>query len=172
MSTEHQQYSIDNQKAAIQEYAKQHGFAIVQTYSDAGKSGGVIRHRAGLTKLIQDVVSGKADYKAVLVYDVSRWGRFQDVDEAAHYEFLCKSAGIPVLYCGEQFDNDGSLASSMMKALKRTMAAEYSRELGTKVSAGQRRVAALGFRVVGAAGYGLRRMIVSSDGRRRLLLRD
>jgi hypothetical protein len=25
------------------------------------------------------------------VYDVSRWGRFQDPDEAAHYEFLCKA---------------------------------------------------------------------------------
>jgi hypothetical protein len=31
----------------------------------------------------------------------SRWGRFQDADESAHYEFLCKSAGIPVHYCAE-----------------------------------------------------------------------
>jgi len=56
----------------------------------------------------------------------------------------------------------------MMKALKRTMAAEYSRELGVRVSAGQRRLALLGFRVVGMAGYGLRRMMVSPDGRRSL----
>jgi hypothetical protein len=28
--------------------------------------------------------------------DVSRWGRFQDPDESAHYEYLCKAAGIPV----------------------------------------------------------------------------
>jgi DNA invertase Pin-like site-specific DNA recombinase len=35
MSTEHQQYSIENQKAAIQEYANHHGFAVVQTYTDA-----------------------------------------------------------------------------------------------------------------------------------------
>jgi DNA invertase Pin-like site-specific DNA recombinase len=113
-----------------------------------------------------------SQYKAILVYDVSRWGRFQDIDEAAHYEFLCKSAGVPVRYCAEQFENDGSLPSSMMKALKRTMAAEYSRELGIKVSAGQRRLALLGFRVVGMAGYGLRRMMVSPDGRRRLILKD
>ena len=172
MSTEDQQYSIANQEAAIQTYAKSHGYVVASTYADAGKSGIEIKHRQELRRLLSDVVGGRAKYRAILVYDVSRWGRFQDVDEAAHYEFLCKSAGIPVLYCGEQFDNDGSLASSMMKALKRTMAAEYSRELGTKVSAGQRRVAALGFRVVGAAGYGLRRMIVSSDGRRRLLLKD
>jgi hypothetical protein len=59
-----------------------------------------------------------------------------------------------------------------MKNLKRTMAAEYSRELGVKVYAGQRRLALLGFRVVGTAGYGLRRMMVSPDGHRRLVLKD
>ncbi len=172
MSTEDQQYSIANQEAAIQTYAKNHGYVVVSTYADAGKSGIEIKHRKELRRLLSDVVSGRAEYRAILVYDVSRWGRFQDVDEAAHYEFLCKSAGIPVVYCAEQFHSDGSLPSSMMKALKRTMAAEYSRELGIKVSAGQRRLALLGFRVVGRAGYGMRRMMVSSDGRRRLILKE
>jgi DNA invertase Pin-like site-specific DNA recombinase/DNA-binding winged helix-turn-helix (wHTH) protein len=172
MSTEDQQYSITNQEATIQTYAESHGYVVVSTYADPGKSGVAIKHRKELRRLLEDVMSGRAQYKVILVYDVSRWGRFQDVDEAAHYEFLCKSAGIPVRYCAEQFDNDGSLPSSMMKALKRTMAAEYSRELGIKVSAGQRRLSLLGFRVVGIAGYGLRRMIVSPDGRRRLVLKD
>lgn len=172
MSTEDQQYSIANQEAAIQTYAKSHGYVVASTYADAGKSGIEIKHRKELRRLLSDVVGGRANYKAILVYDVSRWGRFQDVDEAAHYEFLCKSAGVPVRYCAEQFENNGSLPSSMMKALKRTMAAEYSRELGIKVSAGQRRLALLGFRVVGKAGYGLRRMMVSLDGRRRLILND
>ncbi len=172
MSTEHQQYSIANQEAAIQTYARSHGYAVVLTYADAGKSGLAIKHRKELRRLLHDVTSGQAQYKAILVYDVSRWGRFQDVDEAAAYEFLCKSAGIPVRYCAEQFDNDGSLPSSMMKAMKRTMAAEFSRELGIKVSAGQRRIALLGFHVVGKAGYGLRRMMVSADGRRRVVLED
>ena len=172
MSTEDQQYSIANQEATIQTYAESHGYVVVSTYADAGKSGVAIKHRKELRRLLHDVTSGRSQYKAILVYDVSRWGRFQDVDEAAHYEFLCKSAGIPVRYCAEQFDNDGSLSSSMMKALKRTMAAEYSRELGIKVSAGQRRLSLLGFRVVGTPGYGLRRMIVSPDGCRRLILKD
>ncbi len=172
MSTDDQQYSIANQAAAIQTYAKSHGYFVVSTYADAGKSGIAIKHRKELRRLLSDVVSGRAQYKAILVYDVSRWGRFQDADEAAHYEFLCKSAGVPVRYCAEQFENDGSLPSSMLKALKRTMAAEFSRELGIKVSAGQSRLALLGFRVVGKAGYGLRRMMVSPDGRRRLILKD
>jgi hypothetical protein len=80
---------------------------------------------------------------AKVAASISRWGRFQDIDESAHYEFLCRSARIPVHYCAEQFSNDGSIASSIMKTFKRTMAAEYSRELGVKVLAGQQRIARL-----------------------------
>jgi len=162
-STEHQRYSLDNQQAAIARHADQHGFSVVQTYTDA-RSGVVLGRRSGLRQLLQDVVSGQAAYKAILVYDVSRWGRFQDNDEAAHYEFVCRSAGFPVHYCAESFANDGSTASSFMKALKRSMAAEYSRELGVKVLAGQRRLAELGFKQGGMPGYGLRRMLVSANG--------
>jgi DNA invertase Pin-like site-specific DNA recombinase len=111
MSTEHQLYSFENQSAAIKEYADTHGFCVIRTYSDAARTGLVLRNRAGLRQLLQDVVS-KPTYKAILVYDVSRWGRFLDADESAHYEFICKSAGVPVHYCAESFANDGSLPSS------------------------------------------------------------
>jgi len=167
MSTEHQQYSLDNQAEAIQRYADGHGFTVVKTYVDAGKSGLFLKHRGGLSRLLQDVVSGTRDYRAILVYDVSRWGRFQDADEAAHYEFLCKSAGIHVHYCAEQFTNDGTVVNSILKALKRSMAAEYSRELGVKTFEGKKRLVQLGFRVGGAAGYGFRRMLLSKDGKRK-----
>jgi DNA invertase Pin-like site-specific DNA recombinase len=163
MSTERQQYSLENQSAAIQKYAEANGFAVVRSYSDAGKRGLVLRHRQGLQQLLKDVVGGTQGYRAILVYDVSRWGRFQDTDESAHYEFICKSAGVPVHYCAEQFANDSSLPNLIMKTLKRTMAAEFSRELGVKVLAGQKRLAHLGFKQGGMPGYGLRRMLISAD---------
>jgi len=171
MSTEHQQYSMENQAAAIQDYASTHGFVVVQSYYDSGRSGVVLKRRSGLCQLIQDVVGKEARFNAILVYDVSRWGRFQDTDEAAHYEFLCKSAGVPIHYCAESFPNDGTFPSLIMKMLKRTMAGEYSRELGVKVFAGQWRVYEKGFRGSGGCpGYGLRRMLVSSDGASKQLL--
>ncbi len=172
MSTDLQQYSIENQKAAIQQYAQQHGFSIVKTYADAGRSGVILRHRGALTALLTDVLQGNTSYKAILVYDVSRWGRFQDSDEAAHYEFVCKKAGIPVHYCAELFANDGTLTSSVFKALKRTMAAEYSRELGVKVLAAQRRLAQLGYRMGARPVYGFRRFVVSADPKRQLPLQE
>lgn len=170
MSTEHQSYSLDNQSSAIARYAEANGFKITQTYVDAARSGIVLKHRSGLKQLLQDVVSGKSPFEAILVYDVSRWGRFQDIDESAHYEFLCKTAGVPVHYCAEMFGNKGSLQDLIMKTMKRTMAREYSRELGVKVLAGQKRLAQLGFKQGGIPGYGLRRMLISGDRLPKMLL--
>jgi DNA invertase Pin-like site-specific DNA recombinase len=129
MSTEHQQYSLDNQRFAIQAYADAHGFAVVHTYSNESRSGVVLKRRKGLRQLLKDVMSGTSGYKAILVYDVSRWGRFQDADEAAHYEFLCKSAGVPVHYCAETFVNNGTLPNMLMTAVKRTMPASLAGSL-------------------------------------------
>jgi DNA invertase Pin-like site-specific DNA recombinase len=163
MSTIHQRYSIENQAAAIAAYAARYNLTIVRTYRDDGISGLRIEKREGLKQLITDVCSGLADFSRVLVYDVSRWGRFQDIDESAHYEFLCRQAGISIEYCAEQFDNDGSLLSSIVKNLKRVMAAEYSRELSAKVHAGQCRISALGFRAGGPVSYALRRELVDDN---------
>jgi len=93
MSTEHQQYSTDNQRDKIREYAAKRGIEIIRTYADEGKSGLRIEGRQALQKLIKDVESGVADFQVILVYDVSRWGRFQDADESAYYEYICRRAG-------------------------------------------------------------------------------
>ena len=145
MSTEHQQYSTENQADKIRDYARLHGIEIVRTYADDGKSGLKIGGRLSLQKLLRDVEGGTADFQMVLVYDVSRWGRFQDADEAAYYEYLLKRKGVHVRYVAEQFDNDGSPVSTIVKGVKRAMAGEYSRELSVKVFAGQCRLIELGY---------------------------
>lgn len=164
MSTDHQRYSTDNQLAVIQSYAEKHNYEIVQLYADEGKSGLSLRGRDALTRLLFDIENNHVNYKALLVYDVSRVGRFQDPDEAAEIELKCKRAGVSVHYCAEQFSNDGSMGSSIVKTLKRTMAGEYSRDLSVKVYNGQVRLIRLGFRQGGAAGYGLRRMLIDQHG--------
>nr|WP_321576307.1 recombinase family protein [Bradyrhizobium barranii] len=164
MSTEQQQYSTANQSQAIREYASRHGFRIDKTYEDSGKSGLNLDDRHALKRLIDDVQNGKAAFSTFLVYDISRWGRFQDADESAYYEYICKRAGISVRYCAEQFENDGSPVSTIVKGVKRAMAGEYSRELSVKVFAGQRRLIELGYRQGGPAGYGLRRQLIDQNG--------
>lgn len=164
MSTDHQRYSTENQAAAIQAYAARRGMEIVRTYADEGKSGLRIEGRDALKRLIETVTSGSADFDVILVYDISRWGRFQDADESAYYEYICRRAGIDVHYCAEQFENDGSPMATMFKGFKRAMAGEYSRELSSKVFTGQCRLIEKGFRQGGPAGFGLRRLLIDQHG--------
>jgi DNA invertase Pin-like site-specific DNA recombinase len=164
MSTEHQQYSTSNQMDVIREFALLRGMEIVREYSDEGKSGLRIQGRDALTRMIDDVRSGSVPFQGILVYDVSRWGRFQDADESAYYEFTCKQAGIEIHYCAEQFENDGSPFSTIVKGVKRAMAGEYSRELSAKVFQGACRLIRLGYKQGGLAGYGLRRMLIDHHG--------
>ena len=88
MSTEHQQYSTENQLDRIKEYAARRNMSLVRVFEDAGKSGLNVRGRDSLRKLIEEVEKGSADFKCILAYDVSRWGRFQDADESGYYEYI------------------------------------------------------------------------------------
>jgi DNA invertase Pin-like site-specific DNA recombinase len=171
VSTDKQEFSLVNQAAAIASYAVEHGMVIVNTYVDEARSGLSLQDRKGLKQLLHDVVAEGLSIHAVLAYDVSRFGRFQDIDEAAHYEFICKSAGAPVIYCSETFGADNSLPNMIMKSLKRVMAGEYSRELSVKSYHGILRVAERGFSPGGMAPYGFRRMMVSPDRTPKGLLR-
>jgi len=155
----------------IREYATRRNMEIVIIYSDEGKSGLNIQGRGELARMISDVQTKQASYKCILVYDISRWGRFQDADESAHYEYTCRKAGIAVHYCAEQFENDGTPSSTIIKTVKRAMAGEYSRELSSKVFQGACRLIQLGFKQGGTAGFGLRRMLVDHTGQKKGLLK-
>jgi DNA invertase Pin-like site-specific DNA recombinase len=56
---------------------------IVQEYSDHGPSGLNIAGRDGLNQLMDDVEAKRINFTSLPVHNVSRWGRFQDVDESA-----------------------------------------------------------------------------------------
>lgn len=170
MSTEHQRYSPEAQREYIGAFASDRGIEIVRTYLDEGRSGVSMRRRSGLQALLADVLSGAAPFSTVLVLDVSRWGRFQDPDEAAHYEFLCREAGVAVIYCAEPFVDDAF--GSVIKQLKRVMAGEYSRDLSAKTRAGRRAIAERGSAGGGTPIYGFRRQIVNPDGTPGPVLRD
>jgi hypothetical protein len=52
-----------------------------------------------LRMLLSDVLKPQRDFSAILIRHVSRWGRSQDPDEAARYEFICRSKliGVPAI---------------------------------------------------------------------------
>jgi DNA invertase Pin-like site-specific DNA recombinase len=170
MSTDHQRYSIAQQSHALAGYAIEHDLRIVATYLDEGISGLHLKGRLGLQQLLKDVGARPRKFEILLVYDVSRWGRFQNPDEAAFHEFTCLRAGVEVIYCAEPFSNDGSPMSALVKSMKRVMAGEYSRELSRRVALSHMQLAALGHHQGGPTPFGLRRIIYQKDGQPRATL--
>lgn len=169
VSSTGQAHSLSNQSALIAAYAGAVGFEIVRTFVDEGRSGLRLKGRAALQALLAEVLAEPREFEAILVQDVSRWGRFQDTDEASHYEFLCRSAGVPIHYCAETFE-EGRPTAGLMKTVKRIMAAEFSRELSHKTRSAQFKWAAAGYKMGGVAGYGLRRAILDADGQIKAVL--
>ena len=165
MSTDHQQYSLHNQSEYIKDYAEKNNMEIAYTYDDAGKSGVSIVGRHSLQQLLSDVEQKKIDIQAVLFYDVSRFGRFQNSDEAAYYSFLFERNGVDLIYCSEPIPTkDFPLESSVILNIKRSSAAYHSRNLSEKVFIGQANLIKLGYHQGGMAGYGLRRLLVDENG--------
>ena len=65
MSTEHQQYSTENQLDTIKLYAAAHSLEIVKIYTDAGKSGLRLEGRDALIQLFTDVESGQVSFSTM-----------------------------------------------------------------------------------------------------------
>ena len=117
------QHLASNQMEVIREYAKRHGMQIVEEYFDVGKSGVIIRDREALEQMVRDVESGQINFSAILLHDVSRWGRFQDADESAYYEYLCRRAGVSVHYCAGYPESEGISAPTIVKNVKESIRA-------------------------------------------------
>lgn len=160
-----QENSVGIQRDHTQKFAKQYGIEIIHEEADEGKSG-LQASRPGFEKLFNDwILSPNApQFDYVLVYDVSRWGRFQDQDEAAYYEFRCKQHGKKVIYVSRGFPKEEQqLMSHLQTSIERYMAAEYSRQLSDKVFYGCVKVSEQGYSAGGMACYGMSRVLLDEN---------
>ena len=130
MSTDKQEYSIDSQERLIKNYAKSHGFIIVDTYIDEGISGKLAEKRPAFLKMIDDSSSNKFD--TVLIYDSSRFAR--NLEQSLVYKSVLKRNGVNLVSITEPvFDDDTSLITD---ALFGAMNEMYVRKLSKNVKRG------------------------------------
>lgn len=168
-----QENSVAIQKEHTHKFAQENRIEIIHEEADEGKSG-LSANRPGFDRLFTDWIlnplSQSFDY--VLVYDVSRWGRFQDQDEAAFWEFRCKGHGKQVIYTSRGFPKDEQqLISSLQTSIERYMAADYSRQLSEKVFYGSVKVSEQGFSAGGTAPYGMTRVLLNETREQISILR-
>jgi DNA invertase Pin-like site-specific DNA recombinase/phage FluMu protein Com len=156
--------SLKAQEEVLRNFAAERSYDVVRVFADSA-SGRTVKKRLDFRALISMIERGESRFEAVLVRDVSRWGRFENADEAAYWEFFCITHGVRVIYVEEPFcDAEVSPYQTLMKAMKRVLAAEFSREKARITRYGQERVVRQGFMHGSSAPYGLRRTLVELDG--------
>ncbi|HEV7767820.1 MAG TPA: recombinase family protein [Thermoanaerobaculia bacterium] len=152
--------SLEVQGEILRAAAERLGFVIVAIFRESAS--GRTDDRTEFRRLMDCVTSGAAEFDVILVRDVSRWGRFDNIDESAYHEFVCLRHGVAVVYVEEEFDS--SPYGAIQKMIKRFMAAEFSREKSRIISRGKERAASLGYRSGGSAPYGMKRVLVERSG--------
>jgi len=160
-----QENSIPIQSEQIHEFAAVNKIKIIKEFQDAGKSGLSTVGRDGFNKMIHEYVcTGKhPEVTLILVLDVSRWGRFQNIDESAYFTGLCRRNNVEVVYTSIGMIAEPDLMNDMRITFDRYQAASYSKNLSEKVFKGCKKIAEQGFRAGGSAPYGLKRVLLDEQ---------
>ena len=155
-----QENSIPIQQDQVRAWAQQHGVEIIREFCDAGRSGLNSEDRPAFTEMMEEWIAKRNDFEYVLCLDVSRWGRFQDIDLSAQFSAICKKNKKQVIYTtiGKPKENDPLYPVYVQ--FERFRAAQYSRELSDKVWRGCVKIAEQGYWAGGPPPYGLQRLLL------------
>lgn len=144
-------YSLSAQDEMLKAYADMHGYQIVGSYSDEGKSGKNITARTEFRRMLEDIRTQKDGVRYVMVFKLSRFGRNSaDIISSLQYiqdfgvDLICVKDGV----CSEA--GSGKLIINVLAAV-----AEIEREnIREQTMAGREQKAREGKWNGGFAPYG------------------
>jgi len=157
-----QENSVAIQRDHAKKFAQENDIEIIHEEADEGETG-LTSDREGFKRLFDNFITNPnfPQFDFVLVYDVTRWGRWQNLNAPAHYEFLFEEKGKKVIYVSRGFPREGDhLISHLQTSIERYMAADYSRQLSNKVFFGSAKVSEQGYSAGGTACYGMARLLL------------
>ena len=158
-----QENSIPIQREQVCKWAEENGVDIIHEFSDAGRSGLNVEGRPAFNEMMDDWVQQRSDFKYILCLDVSRWGRFQDIDLSAQYSAICKKHDKEVIYTTIGKPKEDDPLYPVYVQFERFRAAQYSKELSDKVWRGCAKIAEQGYWAGGKPPYGLKRLLLDEN---------
>lgn len=161
-STDRREQSIGDQRKAIERYAEEQGFEVLDWYVDDAISGTTSDERRAFLKLIADAGAEQCPFRYVLVYDIKRFGRL-DNDEAGYYRFQLRRKGIEIVYVSEGFAGDDT--DDLLRPVKQWQARQESKELSKVTIRGLVSRSSAGWWSGGQPPYGYDLAYYSGDGR-------
>ena len=150
-----QENSIPIQQDQVREWARSNGVEIIQEFADHGRSGLTAEGRPAFTEMMENWVKVRHDFQYILCLDVSRWGRFQDIDLSAQFSAECKRANKQVIYTTIGKPREDDPLYPVYVQFERFRAAQYSKELSDKVWRGCAKISEQGYWAGGPPPYGL-----------------
>ena len=90
---DHQVNSIPVQRDQVRKWAEKNGVDLIGEFADPGKPGLAAKGRPAFTAMMEHWIKQGHDLNYVLCLDVSRLGRFQDVDLSIQFSAVCKQHG-------------------------------------------------------------------------------
>ena len=156
-----QENSVPLQQERVRKWAEENGVDIIHEFADKGKSGLTAEGRDGFNDMMENWVRQRSDFDFVLCLDVSRWGRFQDIDLSATYSAECKKHHKEVVYTTIGRPKEGDPLYPVYVQFERFRAAQYSRDLSDRVFHGCMMISRQGYWAGGPPPYGMGRLLLS-----------
>lgn len=161
--------SLRDQSVAIEALAVSLDVAVGAWYRDEGVSGGTA-DRPAFSELVRYCQAHSRPRSApgyVLVLNTSRFGRFDDPEEAAYWRHMLRRSGWLVRFAEGDAEGD---AATIIRAVGDVEASTYRRNLRRNTIRGKRGTAKQGF-WQHHEPFGYRRMVVFPPGSERVLAR-
>ena len=165
-STDRQEVSIEDQRAACRAKAADMGCVIAREFVPAKgyASGLTIEQDATFQEMVRVAEAGGHGISALIIYSVSRFGRVSPELKIYWEQRFKKQGGIQIVYVKDDFKNDGSIEDVLLKAIKHSEAHQYSLRLSEDTLRGAKTHAARGKSCGGRAPYGYDRQLVDVNG--------
>jgi DNA invertase Pin-like site-specific DNA recombinase len=167
MSTDRQDKSIAEQRAEIERYAAAKGYDLLDWYEDHGISGDKTELREAFKRMIGD--ANRGDYKAILVWDQDRFGRFDSM-EAGHWIHPLRRAGVQLVSVTDGPVDWEDFGGRLIYQVKQEGKHQFLIDISRNTARGQIKMAERGGRNA-QAPYGYDRMLVDEKGEHRLRIR-
>lgn len=131
--------SIEHQSILLRQYAEEHGFEVVDEYSDDGYSGTNF-NRPEVQRLLEDAKSGKID--TIIVKDLSRFGR-NYIEVGQYIDYIFPAYGIRFIAINDNVDTADKSSAAMdmmpiMNVFNEWHAANTSKKIRAVLEASQR----------------------------------
>lgn len=163
-----QENSVEIQQEEDEKFMAREGVVLLEHFADEGFSGLTADRPAFqemFRKYVLDPNAPKIDF--IVVYDASRFGRFQSRPEAWRLLSLMDERGIKLATVNRGLPKkDSNVMDDLMLILDFAQAGEYSKLLSEKVVAGCIKVSKQGYSAGAPAPYGCVRVLLSEERKR------